>query len=270
MLLLICRGVIDGGDNRNSIVKTLKNITYRFNNSLSESGIVTENYNKNDISTLGNTPAIIEITLSSGQCVEFKNKNNYFSSRGDYGISFDMTKNTKVYGNIQSLLNNREDVPEFSFKGLFLSCSKLVDISNLILPSKNLGIYCYVYMFYNCSNLSGMMNELPAINTEQGCYCGMFGKCVNITKTPIIYSSNLKLYALNYMFKGCSKLKEIYIYAKYKNYSKNSGNSYFMDFALGSASSGKLYSYFDGIKITNSIKTYFSVNTDWEIIDLDI
>lgn len=119
--------------------------------------------------------------LYQNQYVQFRNtsdtlslnESNYFKFRLD-NASF------KCFGNIQSMLNYRTDIPEYSFYWLFSYLSNLRDVQGLVLPVKTLSKQCYDGMFYECGNL----------------YLG-----------PNIMAETLEQWSLEYMFYNCYSLE---------------------------------------------------------------
>ena len=128
-------------------------------------------------------------TLKPGEYIEFENKNDLLStSESDY-FQFYIKKinygsgsaiyspRANVSGNIQSLLNYRDDVPPYSFFRLFEGCN--ISVINGLLPSTMLGEYCYAYMFANAShNQTSIYIDLPASTLAKGCYYRMFDNLI--------------------------------------------------------------------------------------------
>lgn len=141
----------------------------------------------------------------------------------------------EVYGNANSLINYGNVISN-CFKDLFNGCSKLVDASNLILPSMSLAYNCYNQMFVNCTSLTAIpllpattldemcykdmfygctslstvpVNLLPATTLARSCYNGMFGRCTSLLSAPALPATELVYQCYNGMFTRCSNLSSI-------------------------------------------------------------
>lgn len=159
------------------------------------------------------------ITLNKNQKVYLKTTSQFYKTgiTNTYGTStyqynyFSTTKNFKAYGNIMSLCYgdnfvNQTTLPwSYTFYYLFKSCSKLIDISNLILPATTLTDYCYDNMFYNCSSLTAAP-ELPATTLATACYMQMFDSCSSLTAAPELPATTLAAACYIGMFRYCSSL----------------------------------------------------------------
>ena len=89
-------------------------------------------------------------------------------------------------GTAASLISKSEidKVPDYALLGLFNMCQGLKSISEDLLPTTELGKYCYYDMFYNSGLTSIPEKLLPAKNLEEACYGGMFAFCLNLTTLP--------------------------------------------------------------------------------------
>ena len=109
-----------------------------------------------------------------------------------------------ISGNIMSLMNFSDTLPEYCFRGLFIGTQHLTDASKLILPnivSNN----CYEQMFYNCKSLT-TAPELPATTLANNCYQWMFYNCTSLTQAPALPATTLANSCYYGMFKGCTSL----------------------------------------------------------------
>lgn len=148
-----------------------------------------------------------------------------------------------IGGNIETLLGVMDSEKYCYGYGLFKNCD-IVDASNLILPSIDLGYLCYTYMFQGCvyltktpelpattlkygksgsyPSLLGCYSymfegctslttapELPATTLAYFCYEGMFRDCTSLTKTPELSATTLVVYCYSHMFNGCKNLNNI-------------------------------------------------------------
>ncbi len=197
---------------------------------------ITLNYSK-DGDTWTEYTVGESVSLEAGEKVQFRAGDAGNTSLGDYRIVVTGSGSIKASGNIMSLLDKTMSataVTEKAFYQLFLSCSKLTDASNLILPATTLakecyramfsgctgltsapklpattlaGI-CYREMFYNCKSLTSAP-ELPATVLAGECYYGMFQNCTSLTSAPILPAQTLETRSYYTMFNGCSNLNYI-------------------------------------------------------------
>ena len=104
-----------------------------------------------------------------------------------------MTGSIAASGNIMSLLNFSDTLPEFAFYSLFKRCTSLVQAPEL--PATTLALKCYDNMFNGCSSLTEAP-ELPATTLARNCYAFMFLNCrkLNYVKAMFITNENLGTY----------------------------------------------------------------------------
>ena len=101
-------------------------------------------------------------TINAGEKVLWKGIGVSMAASNRVTSQFSSTGNYKVSGNVMSLLygDNFSSASSFSagstynFTRLFRDSIHLVMASDLILPATTLVSNCYMYMFYNCSNLN--------------------------------------------------------------------------------------------------------------------
>ncbi len=139
--------------------------------------------------------------------------NNYLTTN----LTFESSMRVKVSGNLLSLLYGDKaqrtvqgDIP-FAFVRLFNNCVKLVDASELQmptnvssnmfetafqgckaliaapeLPAKTLAKQCYYYMFFGCTALK-IAPVLPATEANvEGAYAAMFNRCVKLNNVEML------------------------------------------------------------------------------------
>ena len=90
------------------------------------------------------------------------------------------------------------------YYSMFDGCSALVEGPS-IMPATNLDVYCYQYMFQNCTSLT-KAPELPATTLEPYCYSNMFKNCSALTTAPTLPATTLEPYCYQYMFQNCTSL----------------------------------------------------------------
>ena len=119
---------------------------------------------------------------------------------------FVMTGQIYAYGNIMSLLNFSDTLPNFAFLRLFNECTALTSAPEL--PATKLSEACYYGMFYGCTTLE-TVHELPATKLKYMCYYGMFQGCTSLTAVPTILPATALAEKCYYgMFYGCSSLTQ--------------------------------------------------------------
>ncbi len=144
------------------------------------------------------------ITLDNNETIYVWNKSDSLSIDGHNALFFEMSGSINASGNVNSLINFREDVPDYSFYCLFLECRYLKQAPEL--PATTVGNFAYANMFSGCRGLLSAP-ELPATNIGNYCYTGMFDGCQNMTSAPVILPAKiLKENCYASMFKGCEAL----------------------------------------------------------------
>ena len=160
--------------------------------------------------TLINTTTTIDV--AAGDKVQFYGNGTSTQAYGDEPqVKLRGTAQTKVYGNIMSLLDedNFATATTLSgdnvFYGLFKNNPNLTDASGLLLPATTLTNNCYRQMFSNCSTLVAAP-ELPATTLAYNCYRQMFYGCSSLTAAPALPATTLAEACYYQMFYNCSTL----------------------------------------------------------------
>ena len=109
-----------------------------------------------------------------------------------------------ISGNIMSLMNFSDNLPEYCFNGIFAYNNNINDASKLILPNI-VSVGCYYNMFRNCTSLINAP-ALPATTLAQECYYSMFAGCTSLTTTPELPATTLADGCYRQMFSGCTSL----------------------------------------------------------------
>ena len=95
-------------------------------------------------------------------------------------------------------------LPDYGFRGMYQSCPKLTEASDL--SATTIGEHCYEYMFYNCTSLTTAPSISATTISDHCCY-GMFYDCTNLTTPPLeLPASTLADYCYQYMFYNCTSL----------------------------------------------------------------
>lgn len=200
-----------------------------------------------------------------------------------------------VGGNLHSIVYNWNDkvrnaMTDYAFMGIF-SRMKVVDASQLLLPSINLTKGCYRGMFERCSsltkapdlswvNIAGentfkyMFKDCTSLTTPPKMpniqfdstginVCQeMFRNCTSLTESPILYSSFIPNNGYRSMFNGCINLNKITCLATDK------GDVYStMAWMDNVSQTGTLYKHPD---MNNWRDATWYFPSDWTIIDYDI
>lgn len=152
----ITLGIVEG-KNYFTIEAVDSNITIASNYNYGGS-VVSDLYYKtnNDSNWQPFTWNSTSITLNNiGDYVQFWNKNSLLHNTSDFAKNcyFTSTGATKVYGDIQSLMNFSNTVHRFGFYAFF-SNLKLTDAGDLILSATSAGDYAYNNMFNGCTLLN--------------------------------------------------------------------------------------------------------------------
>lgn len=177
------------------------------------------------------------ITLSSDthDTVYFKGPNDTVSETNVVYVKFEMTGEVYAGGNIMSLMDFQDEVPDHGLYHLFAGCTSLrtppelpslsvgrqgyealfsncrnLDVSNLILPATKLSAFAYSQMFSNCVSIVKAPNLIATILGPQ-CYQQMFSTCVKLTTAPLIAATSIPSFGCNSMFDGCTALRSAYL-----------------------------------------------------------
>lgn len=154
------------------------------------------------------TVTITTPTISQGGKVLWKGTGTILSNNGnDNNYSFfESTGNFNVEGNVMSLLFSdfAEKTLGKVFCKLFIG-SKVVDASNLILPSTTMGNPGYFAMFKDCTALT-YPPDLPATTLAGTCYKEMFSGCSALVSAPALPATTLATYCYQNMFSKCTSL----------------------------------------------------------------
>lgn len=164
---------------------------------------VSLQYNKNNTGwidySIGNV-----IDLADGDTIAFSGTTETFSKDTANYYKFVLSgENVQVSGNIQSLVNYKQNVNEYQYYKLFNGCSSIVTAPEL--PVTTLANNCYQEMFADCENLS-TAPILPANIIAPSCYKSMFSGCATLTEAPCLPSINLEESCYESMFNGCIAL----------------------------------------------------------------
>lgn len=149
-------------------------------------------------------------------------------------------------GNFHSIVYNWNDkvrnvLTDYAFYGLF-SRMKVVDASELLLPSVNLTKHCYSEMFRHCRSLTKAPVLPPKLHLDSLSCELMFSDCGSLVKAPILDISSIQgENSCAYMFDYCSSLKTCKIIVEH----------------IGRYSFNSMFNYCDGLESVeiNSVKS---------------
>lgn len=174
------------------------------------------------------------ISVVEGDKVQFKGTNTNYN-----GNTISTTMRFNVEGNIMSLtwgdnFKTANTVNEQNYRNLFHNNQNIISAELLKLPAENLAPYCYCNLFYGCSNLTAVQDqlpamimknscysnmyygtaittapELPALTLDTSCYSFMFCRCPNLTVAPKLPARTLVSNCYYFMFSRCTSLKYI-------------------------------------------------------------
>lgn len=160
----------------------------------------------------------VDIKLNAGEFVEFYSKRY---DVGEYRLHIFPDKETYVYGNVMSLIDdsgqgfaNDKKVGDDALSYLFFNAEKLVfhPKKRIVLPATTLDSYCYDSMFSGCTGLTELPADLlPATTLAANCYCSMFKGCTGLTSLPekLLPATTLATGCYESMFRGCKGLETL-------------------------------------------------------------
>lgn len=174
-------------------------------------GTWTNIYNADDNGQV-TIPPHTKMWLYNGTNIDFVSNNN--NSRNPlYNITAEGDNTTyekyNMGGNLHALVYNWDKKvinvkTPYTFYRLFYN-NKIVDASELVLPSTQLTSNCYDSMFYVCRELL-YPPVLPATKMVKGCYSNMFYMCDNLIETPELPATTLASHCYYSMFDYCKSL----------------------------------------------------------------
>ena len=217
-------------DNVNWTTVNESDMTYTFEHRIRKYTYLI-NLNANSIIRLRCTPSLVDGGFLG-------------TSNNDKTVTFKITGQCNVYGNLLSLVFSDGDYEERSYhisnnmmSALFKE-SDIVDASNLIIPKYPFCDYCYTEMFSGCTDLvlPPMIKHINTTTEHSGTgykyvFCNMFKGCTSLSansKLPSFKNSRWD-YAVSGMFQNCTSLKSKVIldigtdYNIMKNFSLGSG-----------------------------------------------
>ena len=148
--------------------------------------------------------------LNTGEKMYFRNDTRKFSGSYIKYITFSLSVQSNVGGDIRTLSNyldvDNETTPQSDmFRNLFYNNKYIVDASNLRLSYTTLADSCYYRMFQGCTGLTSTPS-LPATTLANNCYNQMFYGCTSLTTSPSLPATTLASSCYEEMFRDCTSL----------------------------------------------------------------
>lgn len=166
-----------------------------------------------------------------GDSCQFWNSAETLSVGGNDYATFAIPKKVAASGNIQSMLNWREDCPDYAFVRLFSNCAGLTKMPEL--PAEKIGKSTYWFCFFGCTSLV----ETTLIRAQQGVTASSFES----------------------MLRGCAKLSTI------RTLTPKLDGSVSFYWVYGVPSTGTFY------KTSALAETYGynNIPTGWTVVNID-
>ncbi len=116
-----------------------------------------------------------------------------------------------------SFLSSVPDLPattlaEQCYYNMFYSCTGLTSLPEDLLPATSLSPGCYKKMFYSCTGLTSLPEKLlPATSLSEFCYDSMFSSCTGLASLPekLLPATSLEKCCYEYMFYYCKNLTSL-------------------------------------------------------------
>ncbi len=192
------------------------NTTVTFTNKAS--GVVKYKVNDGEMQTIASNGSAAITLSAAGDKVSFFGDNARYGTLGDSNSSnIACDEECYVYGNIMSLIksegfeNERTLTAQYAFANLFSNNANIKNKpgTELLLPAETLADFCYYCMFYGCTSLETVPEDmLPATNLADYCYDSMFEGCTSLETVPedMLPATTLADFCYYCMFKDCASL----------------------------------------------------------------
>lgn len=212
----IARSLFDGF----RIKSTVENTTIRFNYYADSDGIQYSRDGGKHWTAYTSQDNIVLESIGDEICV-IGNRTNYKNEKSldtwwtpeDKPIFWASSK-CYIYGNIMSLLQDKENLVESAFQGAFSRGSSTavdyIDIHPdypLYLPATTLATRCYMQMFRNCTSLTHAPTFRAESVAEKCCY-NMFRQCSSLVDVSTIElpATTVAIDCYRELFRQCSNL----------------------------------------------------------------
>lgn len=193
--------------------------TLKIGSSVSTANLTSISYSLDEGSTwidtnnVNSTEIVITTpTIQSGRKVLWKGSCGGTASGLNPTVNssiFSSTGAFNVQGNLQSLRSDNfiqdKAAGVFGYVGLFYNCSNLINAKNLIMPATNIQNYTYYWFFRGCTGLITSPKIIPA-NTKSGSHGLMFSGCTSLISAPELPQTTLESSCYLSMFANCTSL----------------------------------------------------------------
>lgn len=131
----------------------------------------------------------------------------------------------RIEGNINSIIRcdyddestYDEKLPDYALYRIFANSTMLTDTSNLIFPSRSVGIQSYAQMFDNCSTMASAPQRIDIVDCDSGSMMQMFRGCTALTKpTPEFKFRNARLQCCYGMFENCTTMTKSPVFSEFE------------------------------------------------------
>lgn len=187
-------------------IESLSECTIKINTNLTNYPTLYYKLNNNDWVEWDRT----DISVATNDIVYFKGNNNQLYTDTSESLFVLTTGRVNIGGHLRSLTDGDEfetATTERRFQGLFMNCTSIVDASNLILPTENLGGFNFQRLFYGCNSLLNAPNILGESLGVATCQ-SMFEGCSSLTTAPVISATSVDMDSCINMFKNCTSLTQ--------------------------------------------------------------
>ena len=155
--------------------------------------------------TIGNT-----INLAAGEKVQFWNSVNRLSTGNSTYCYFVLSGKVSATGNLMSLLNYADTIPQYGFRKLFTGASALVSCPH-DLTAKSIGAYGCAGTFELCSGMLTPIREIAIDTLAENCFDSMYARCGSIPYLSHVKATVMAPYCCTLMYYMCGNITSAYI-----------------------------------------------------------
>lgn len=168
------------------------------------------------------TSADMTLTISPNEKVWFVGLSDTNQQWANDNYNNRISFSSKIGGNIMSLVYGQSFNGQTEFSNLsstknfysLFSSTNITDISELILPAKQLTVSCYHYMFSYCANIT-VAPIIYALYLDEYSCAYMFSNCPNLETGPTLLAQTIPTPSKSWsgayyeMFYNCTKLNYV-------------------------------------------------------------
>ena len=189
-----------------------------------------DNYDGTLVGGAGNTSDGSRLTYVSGDIIRLYRPEQTPIGNGINNVNrFNGMSNSKIYGNMASLIGYANTLPEKAFVICFYY-SQFSDASGLILPWNTIPSQAFRWMFYGCTQMTDIP-VLPANTVNYYGYAQLFRGCSSLTNVDLakkMYCRNAAVESFSQMFFQCTNLTTVKVPANINYTGNNAWNSAFV------------------------------------------